>query len=83
MTKKSDKAINNRDWSQAVFPKLGDGYRWSALLYQKIKQLLKHSNVMFADNIDTLHLANVWGGLKLWRLYDALKALCARYIVFD
>jgi hypothetical protein len=47
----------------------------SALLYQKIKPLLKHSNVMLADDLDTLHLANVRGGLKLWRLYEALKVL--------
>jgi len=47
----------------------------SALLYQKIKPLLQHNNVMLADTMDTLHLANVRGGLKLWRLYDALKVL--------
>ncbi len=47
----------------------------SALLYHKIKPLLKHDNVMLADRMDTLHLANVRGGLKLWRLYDALKVL--------
>jgi len=47
----------------------------SALLYHKIKPLLKHNNVMLADNMEALHLANVRGGLKLWRLYDALKVL--------
>lgn len=47
----------------------------SALLCQKIKPMLKHDNVMLADTIDTLHLANVRGGLKLWRLYEALKVL--------
>ena len=47
----------------------------SALLYQKIKPLLKHNNIMLADNTDALHLANVRGGLKFWRLYDALKLL--------
>ncbi len=47
----------------------------SALLYHKIKPLLKHGNVMLADEMNTLHLANVRGGLKLWRLYDALKIL--------
>jgi hypothetical protein len=47
----------------------------SALLHDKIKPLLKHGNVMLADDINSLHLANVRGGLKLWRLYDALKVL--------
>ena len=47
----------------------------SALLYHKIKPLLKHNNVMLADDLDSLHMANVRGGLKLWRLYDALKVL--------
>ncbi len=47
----------------------------SALLYHKIKPLLKHDNVMLADSIDSLQMANVRGGLKLWRLYDALKML--------
>lgn len=47
----------------------------SALLNQKIKPLLKHGNIMLADDLDTLHLENVRGGLKLWRLYDALKVL--------
>lgn len=45
----------------------------SALLFQKIKPLLKHGNVMLADDFDSLHLANVRGGLKLWRLCEALK----------
>lgn len=31
--------------------------------------------VILADDIEALHLANVRGGLKLWRLYDALKVL--------
>jgi len=47
----------------------------SALLYQKIKPLLHHDNVKLADTMDVLHLANVRGGLKLWRLYEALKVL--------
>jgi hypothetical protein len=47
----------------------------SALLHQRLLPILKHGNVMLADNIDSLHLANVRGGLKLWRLYDALKLL--------
>ena len=47
----------------------------SALLRQKLLPILKHENVMLADQLDSLHLANVRGGLKLWRLYDALKLL--------
>jgi hypothetical protein len=47
----------------------------SALLFNKVKPLLKHSNVMLADDLGALHLANVRGGIKLWRLYDALKVL--------
>jgi len=47
----------------------------SALLRSKLLPILKHENVMLADQLDSLHLANVRGGLKLWRLYDALKLL--------
>jgi len=47
----------------------------SALLCHKLKPLLKHDNVMLADCIDSLHLANVRGGMKLWRLYEELKVL--------
>jgi len=44
-----------------------------ALLRQKLLPILKHENVILADQIDSLNLANLRGGLKLWRLYDALK----------
>ncbi len=47
----------------------------SALLKQKLIPILKHEKVLLADQLDSLHLANVRGGLKLWRLYDALKLL--------
>jgi len=47
----------------------------SALLYHKLKPLLKHDNVMLVDSIDSLHMANVRGGMKLWRLYEELKVL--------
>ena len=47
----------------------------SALLHQKLIPILKHSNVVLADKKDSLHLANVRGGLKLWRLYEVLKVL--------
>jgi len=47
----------------------------SALLHQKLNPILKHNNIFLADSKDCLHLANVRGGLKLWRLYEALKVL--------
>jgi len=47
----------------------------SALLRQKLLPILKHENVLLADQLDCLHLANVRGGLKLWRLCDTLKLL--------
>jgi hypothetical protein len=45
----------------------------SALLYSRIKPILKHKNVILADEVETLHLANVRGGMKLWRLYEKLE----------
>jgi len=47
----------------------------SALLYQRLLPVLNHENVILADDIESIHLANVRGGLKLWRLYDALNIL--------
>ena len=38
----------------------------SALLYSRLEPILKHRNVIVADDVNTLHLANVRGGLKLW-----------------
>jgi nucleoside permease NupC len=32
-----------------------------------------HENVILADDARYLHLANVRGGMKLWRLYEALQ----------
>jgi len=47
----------------------------SALLHRKLVPILKHNNVILADTKESLHLANVRGGLKLWRLYEVLKVL--------
>lgn len=47
----------------------------SALLNEKLLPILKHDNVVLANQLESLHLANVRGGLKLWRLYEALKEL--------
>jgi hypothetical protein len=46
-----------------------------ALLYQKLIGVLNHENVILADETTSIHLANVRGGLKLWRLYEALQVL--------
>jgi hypothetical protein len=43
------------------------------LLYKRLLPILNHQHVLLADKIEALHLANVRGGLKLWRLYEALK----------
>jgi hypothetical protein len=47
----------------------------SALLYDKVPPLLKHNNIVLADDLESLHFANVRGRLKLWHLYVALKVL--------
>ncbi|MBN1536871.1 MAG: ParM/StbA family protein [Anaerolineales bacterium] len=45
----------------------------SALLYKRLLPVLDHENVILADDLESIHLANVRGGLKLWRLYEALQ----------
>ena len=47
----------------------------SALLHQRLLTILNHEKIVLADKLEDMHLANVRGGLKLWRLYDALKVL--------
>ena len=47
----------------------------SALLYNRLLSILNHAKVILADEMDSLHHANVRGGLKLWRLYEALQTL--------
>lgn len=47
----------------------------SALLYQRLLSVLDHENVILADVLSDIHLANVRGGFKLWRLYEALKVI--------
>jgi len=47
----------------------------SALLYNHLLTILNHENIVLADRQEELHLANVRGGLKLWRLYEALQVL--------
>ena len=45
------------------------------MLYDRLLPILDHDHVLLADDVDSMHLANVRGGLKLWRLYEALKLL--------
>jgi hypothetical protein len=46
-----------------------------ALLYNRLLPILNHARVILADQIESLHLAKVRGGMKLWRLYEALQIL--------
>ncbi|MFP4321659.1 MAG: hypothetical protein ACLFTK_04330 [Anaerolineales bacterium] len=43
----------------------------SAMLYGHLQPLLGHQRVLLSDNSHENHLANVRGGLKLWKLYKA------------
>ncbi len=47
----------------------------SAVLYDRLLPILNHQHIVLADEIASIHLANVRGGLKLWRLYEALELL--------
>jgi hypothetical protein len=47
----------------------------SAMLYDRLLPVLDHQHTLLADGVDSIHLANVRGGLKLWRLYEALELL--------
>jgi len=47
----------------------------SAMLYDRLLPLLAHDHVILADDAESIHLANVRGGLKLWRLYEMLELL--------
>ena len=39
-----------------------------ALLHKYLLPILNHQHVILADDISQLHLANIRGGMKLWRL---------------
>jgi hypothetical protein len=43
----------------------------SAALYDRLLPILDHGRVLPADDLDALHLANVRGGMKLARFYEA------------
>ena len=47
----------------------------SAMLHDRLLPILEHEHVILADRAESIHLANVRGGLKLWRLYEALQLL--------
>lgn len=47
----------------------------SAMLYDRLLPLLEHDHVVLADEMESIHMANARGGLKLWRLYEALELL--------
>jgi hypothetical protein len=47
----------------------------SGLLHKRLLPILNHERVILADDLESIHLANVRGGLKLWRLYEELKVL--------
>jgi hypothetical protein len=42
----------------------------SALLYNHLLQVIDNQNIIPAEDLETLHFANVRGGIKLWRLYE-------------
>ena len=46
-----------------------------ALLHKRLSPILNHQNIILAEDVNQLHLANVRGGLKLWRLFEALKVV--------
>jgi hypothetical protein len=46
------------------------------MLYDRLVPLLDHQNILLADeDRNKIHLANVRGGLKLWRLLESEGAL--------
>jgi len=60
---------------EMIQPLIGLASGGSALLHHKLIPILGHNNIILAESKESLHLANVRGGLKLWRLYNALKVL--------
>ena len=50
----------------------------SGLLCKRLLLLLNHERVILADALESIHLAKVRGGLKLWRLNELHHLLPAR-----
>jgi hypothetical protein len=44
----------------------------SAILHSKLLATLGHESVILADAAESIHLANVRGGAKLWHLYEMM-----------
>lgn len=58
----------------------GGASRWDCIIltgggigavYERLLPLLKHGNVVLADQLETIHMANVRGGAKLYRLFES------------
>lgn len=47
----------------------------SAILYDRLLPILGHKSVILADEPESIHLANVRGGQKLWMLYEMMGIL--------
>ena len=47
----------------------------SGVFYDRMLTILNHERVILADDIESIHRANVRGGLKPWRLCEALQML--------
>ena len=47
----------------------------SSMLYDRLPPILGHDHIILAEDAPSIHLANVRGGLKLWRLYETLELL--------
>ena len=45
----------------------------SGLFYKQLLPILNYERVILADDLESIHLTNLRGGLKLWRSYKALK----------
>lgn len=45
----------------------------SALLFDDLAERIGNREVHLADDIESLHMANVRGGMKLWRMFQALE----------
>ncbi len=43
----------------------------SAILESRLRDVLQHNRVLLADEPAKIHFANVRGGMKLWRFYEA------------
>jgi len=57
-------------WDSIILTGGGSGF-----LHNRLLSILNHDNVILADDLESIHFANVRGGLKLWCLYEALQVL--------